>query len=534
VKYETSYEKTQSICAKINTNKKSTYIYCSYIRPNSPVSDYIKISSTIDKVLEKMAKVDDIFILGDFNLPGLSWIRSEDNFYYDPINITTDVQEMMTEYFAAKGLHQICNMTNNFGNTLDLVLTSVNDDMYLQEVNPILPHKTSIFHKNFCIYYDFFIITDYRAVIRNCQMIYDFDSANYNLINQKISSTNWKREGNIDEKCSYFMENLKAIIEEYVPRKIKSFSSKPPWWTRECSYRKNRKNKAYKRWVDSGLEVDYNDYISTSNELTDCDINAYLNYVEKIGSKIKTDTKQFYKFINYKKEVKGFPTTMKLESEVSNDTEKITEMFAKYYESVYSPPFQYDANHFKHIQEDIISITDLQIEANDLKKEMKLLNVNKGAGPDGIPPLFLRNTADSLSIPLLEIYNFSLANGCFPKEWKCSYITSIYKSGDRSDIKNYRGVAIQSAIPKLPDKLVTTFMYEKTGAIISLQQHGFMKGRSTVTNLTDYTRFILCNLEDGFQVDSVYTDFSKAFDKIDHDLLIFKLERMGIKGNILK
>ena len=100
-------------------------------------------------------------------------------------------------------------------------------------------------------------------------------------------------------------------------------------------------------------------------------------------------------------------------------------------------------------------------------------------------------------------------------------------------ISNYRGIAILSAIPKLFKKLITDFLYLSTKANISIFQHGFLKGRSTTTNLVTYSNYILEKLEDGFQIDSVYTDFSKAFDKVDHGLLIYKLKRLGIKGNLI-
>lgn len=124
--------------------------------------------------------------------------------------------------------------------------------------------------------------------------------------------------------------------------------------------------------------------------------------------------------------------------------------------------------------------------------------------------------------------------GIFPTYWKHSFIIPIFKSGRREEIENYRGICIQSAIPKLLDSLVTEQLYASCKNIIVSNQHGFSKGRSTVTNLLIYHNHIIKALESRFQVDSIYTDFSKAFDRVDLKLLVLKLQALGVGGTILK
>jgi hypothetical protein len=88
--------------------------------------------------------------------------------------------------------------------------------------------------------------------------------------------------------------------------------------------------------------------------------------------------------------------------------------------------------------------------------------------------------------------------------------TPIYKNGKRNDVANYRGIAILSAVAKLFELFICRTMYEDhLRCLISGSQHGYMQGRSTVTNLIEYASFILKAMEEGFQVDSIYTDFSK-------------------------
>jgi hypothetical protein len=105
-----------------------------------------------------------------------------------------------------------------------------------------------------------------------------------------------------------------------------------------------------------------------------------------------------------------------------------------------------------------------------------------------------------------------LATSVFPDRWKVSYVTPIFKKSRRNNVDDYPGVAILFAIPKRFELLVYRGMYNDLKKLISTNQHGFMKNRSTIADLLDL--FVLNSIEDGYQVDSVYTDFSKVFDRV--------------------
>jgi hypothetical protein len=89
------------------------------------------------------------------------------------------------------------------------------------------------------------------------------------------------------------------------------------------------------------------------------------------------------------------------------------------------------------------------------------------------------------------------------------------------NVEDYR--AILSAIPKIFEVLIYKTIYDDLKNLISMNQHGFMKNRLTVTNLLEYAFFVLNSIEEGWQVDSVYTDFSKAFDQVRHHLLLMEM-----------
>jgi hypothetical protein len=101
----------------------------------------------------------------------------------------------------------------------------------------------------------------------------------------------------------------------------------------------------------------------------------------------------------------------------------------------------------------------------------------------------------------------------FPDRWKVSFVTPFFKSRKRDDVWSYRGIAISSTVGKLFESLVYRYMYKDLEGQLADCQHGFFKGRSTVSNLLEYSSLVLKSIEDGCQVDSIYTDFFKAFNK---------------------
>ena len=147
------------------------------------------------------------------------------------------------------------------------------------------------------------------------------------------------------------------------------------------------------------------------------------------------------------------------------------------------------------------------------------LNTIKGIGPDSVSPLLLRKCAATLAEPLTFIFNKSLSLGVFPERWKTSYINLIFKSGSRCDIENYRGIAILPTIHKCFEHLVTVVLTRRFKQIINPGQHGFISGRSTVTNLLEFTNHATSVLESGDQLDVMYTDIRKAFDWLHQCIL---------------
>jgi len=155
-------------------------------------------------------------------------------------------------------------------------------------------------------------------------------------------------------------------------------------------------------------------------------------------------------------------------------------------------------------------------------------------GPDGISGDFLYNLRHVISFPLWTLFRLSLNQGIFPEIWKISSLTPIPKSNNTSEIANYRPIAILSHISKIFEALVLNDIQPSVNrSVLADEQHGFRPGRSTVTCNITLCNYIFGSFNVGAQVDVIYTDFSKAFDSVNHKLLLHILRSSGFGEPLL-
>lgn len=255
----------------------------------------------------------------------------------------------------------------------------------------------------------------------------------------------------------------------------------------------------------------------------------YRIYMANQAELLKKDPSKFWRMVNSRRSTGGIPRLMRYRSAVSTSVHGTVNLFADYFETVYA-----SCNNVILPQGPSLEPIDpVRFESSDVLKALLELDVTKGPGPDMIPNFIIKAMAAELASPLTSIFNTSIATGQFPDTWKSSYVTPIHKSGDRSECSNYRSISIWSTLPKLFERLVCHYLDQKLGHFIHPSQHGFRSGLSTATNLTTFVNDVLNGMNECGQVDAIYTDFAKAFDRVNHDLLIRKLQLLGVDGCLL-
>ena len=176
------------------------------------------------------------------------------------------------------------------------------------------------------------------------------------------------------------------------------------------------------------------------------------------------------------------------------------------------------------------------ITPNMVLKKLSALNQSKSPGQDGLHPRVLKELKDVIALPLSIIYNISLNQGILPMDWKISQVSPIFKKGDKKEAGNYRPVSLTAVCCKMMKSIIRdNIMTHMTKYnLFCDEQHGFVPGRSCMTQLLvtldDWTEL----LDQGLPVDAIYLDFKKAFDTVPHERLLLRAESCGIQGDVLQ
>ena len=177
-------------------------------------------------------------------------------------------------------------------------------------------------------------------------------------------------------------------------------------------------------------------------------------------------------------------------------------------------------------------MAEFDIGLNGIKKMLGTLKPHKAAGPDKIRPLVLKELRDTVAPILQQVFTKSLASGKLPLDWKTANVVPIYKKGSKHLPVNYRPVSLTCICSKIMEHILASQVtrHLNNNGILDKNQHGFRPGLSCDTQLIEFVQDLHTSLQSGHQVDAVVMDFSKAFDKVSHNRLMYKLDEYGING----
>jgi hypothetical protein len=206
------------------------------------------------------------------------------------------------------------------------------------------------------------------------------------------------------------------------------------------------------------------------------------------------------------------------------------------YSSVFSTPKEPPIDPNELFENEPDTLNDIEFTPEDVKKAINDISANAAPGPDGFPAILLRNCKDELASPLHHIWRQCLDLGITPPSLKFSRIIPIHKGDSTAIPKNYRPVALTSHLVKVFEKILRAKIvnYLEENNLCNPSQHGFRAGRSCLSQLLTHYDKILTLLDQGQNVDVVYLDFAKAFDKLDFNITLQKLKMLGITGKIGK
>ena len=161
-------------------------------------------------------------------------------------------------------------------------------------------------------------------------------------------------------------------------------------------------------------------------------------------------------------------------------------------------------------------LSDINLSTERVRKFMCMLPNKHSRSPDGIPSAVLKVLSYELCTPLYILFKMSIDSGTCPLLWKKADITPIYKKGDASQVSNYRPISILPAMCCLFERILADDInfHLHHNRLITDAQYGFVKGRSTELQLLNCSKMWINAIDSNKFVDTVYIDFSKAFDTV--------------------
>jgi hypothetical protein len=176
------------------------------------------------------------------------------------------------------------------------------------------------------------------------------------------------------------------------------------------------------------------------------------------------------------------------------------------------------------------------VTESDIARVIMSLKNNKSVGWDDIPIFVIKKSVHILSRVLCCLVNFSLRRGEFPELLKLAVVTPVFKKGDRGLLENYRPISVLPVFSKIFEKIVNRQLmrYLTTNNLLTNSQYGFIKGKCTEDAVAHFINTISQTLDERKSAAGIFCDLSKAFDSIDHKILLGKMEIYGILGNELQ
>ncbi len=519
-----------------------------YRQPDNQVhrSQAFELSQAITKIesaIEAVQGTPTIIACGDFNLPNIDWTEGQ------PHDTRNQLAATLSSFQSRQLLSQMVkNPTHKSGNILDLIFT--NNRQLFNEIHCLPTSKSdhliveiaTHFKSHFAKaqqtnrkYYNIFDETNFFSED------VDWDGIRSNLQNPELLA-GLNQLNTAAEKLDYLIESCEKIGAAHAPKK-KTGQSKKRLVPRDRRILMRRRRKVFKQLTRSqppSKKKKLDDELITIEEKLQESYTRYNDHQEKKAVEaIKRNPKYFFSYVKKFSKVRtAIGPLLNKAGKYISDNKEMADTLGAQYQSVFSTPRTEPVNPHELFDDDNdpAKLTDITFSPSDIITAIEDISPNSAAGPDGFPAIFLRNCKEELATPLHLIWRQSLDERIdpVPSRVKQSLICPTHKGDSTALPKNYRPVALTSHLVKLFEKIVRKHIVEHMDKnnLFNQSQHGFRSGRSCLSQLIAHYDKILSILEEGSNVDVIYLDFAKAFDKLDFNITLQKLKQLGVDGKV--
>ena len=331
-------------------------------------------------------------------------------------------------------------------------------------------------------------------------------------------------------------------IREYI---LKDKDIKSSWISKGLKQSSKTKQRLYIKFLKTKTLEDESKYKNYKSLFEKLRKKAKIAYYSKLLHKYKTDSKrtwQVMKEITGKQKTKSnlLPREIKVNKTIIQNSQEIAKEFNKFFTSVAPTLAGKILNTEKSFQDFLTSHNEkMQFEKlnfDEFEEAFKSLKRNKTAGFDDLSSNIVIDAYDSLKNILFHIFKVSIKQGIFPDRLKIAKVTPIFKSGAKDNVSNYRPISILPVFSKVLERIMYNRVYNHLDCkgLLYEKQFGFQRNNSTEHAIHQLTRDITSSFEKGEYTFGVLIDLSKAFDTVDHQILLKKLHYYEIDGTALE
>lgn len=514
----------ECVCVEVNSGKDTNLFASVYRPPKGNMQDFFNaLKRTFDFAVTK--RYNEIYFLGDWNLDLLKTNEP-------------GVREFMNVMYS-HGCFPLTTkptrVTNNCASLIDHIWTS----HFESNIN------------NYIIYTDvsdhFAVYSQFRNTEKNTDVYVEmrnFSERNISLFTEVVANENWFQISNISDANDAFEEFYALYKDKFhssFPVKntkvVDKYNRSPYISTalKNSIKEKHRLERLASKWpLSYGLR-----YKTYRNQLVTLLRVAKNKYFQDKFKNQQGNSKLIWNTINnlLGRNNNKSANEIKLKNNKDLTANVFNDHFLKKTESSQQQTVALQNSHRQFFNNSAnISLYLCPVTREEINLYLTNLKTNTAPGYDEIPPRLLKITAQYIDVPLAHIINLCFRQGCFPDKLKIAKVIPIFKSGDLEDENNYRPISILPSISKVFEKAIVHRLkgFLEDFNLLSDNQFGFRNNKSTEKAIMQFTSKVYSNLERKRYVAGIFLDLSKAFDTLNHAILVDKLYNIGVRGIPLK
>lgn len=522
---------------------------------HSPNSSDVEFISFLEQKIDKLLKKENLIVMGDFNMDMLN------RRYYE-----NKLDNMFVTRGMVQSVRQATRVTPYSETLIDLIYANIDITTIVENTPRVSDHAwmSIVFNKkkndetkiilkrNFKNFNDNLFKNNVRDNFNNFSNFNNFN--NFNHFNTDDNEGrliyNSNLNDNLNKKANKFIYSISAALDQQAPvREIKINNKDKKWFTQEIKDKMKIRDNTFGMYKITNDDTYWIQYKLQRNEIVKLIHKAKKEYFENEIDNTKSDPKQMYKVINnLLKKDKTTELSYKNIKFDNDETEtlsnkELANKFNKFFidsieqiiltrdnnnvNSNLFNLFNFDClNYFNHFDE---------INMDKLYNLINKLDANKRS-PEGINKQILYNVCESIGEHFLDILNTSLSTGMFPEKWKIATVTPIRKVNNTNNANEFRPINQLPIYEKILELIVKEQLenFLNVNKILIDEQAGFRRNYSCETALQIVLDKWTTAISEKMYVGVIFIDFKRAFETIDHNILINKLYLYGIRGDVLK